>query len=45
MKEKKIMCVVLSMGLMSFKISTTMPLSNVTQKLKTALDVLLKYSV
>ena len=43
-REEKV-CVVLSVGLMIFKIFTTMPLSNVTQKLKTTLDVFSKYSV
>ena len=45
MKEKKLMYVVLSVGLMSFKISKIIPLCNVTQKLKVALDVFSKYSV
>jgi len=39
------MCVVSSVGLMSFKISTTMPLNNVTQKLKIGPYVFSKYSV
>ena len=43
-REEKV-CVVLSVGLMIFKIFTTMPLSNVTQKLKTTLDVFSKYIV
>ena len=44
MRKEKV-CVALSVGLVLFKIFTTMTLNIVTQKLKKILDVFSKYSV
>ena len=43
-KRKEKVCVALSVGLVLFKIFTTMTLNIVTQKLKKILDVFSKYS-
>ena len=45
LEKRKSMCAVLSVGLLIFKIFTTMLLSNVTQKLKTTLNVISKVTM
>ena len=45
LEKRKSICVVLLVGLLIFKIFTTMLLSNVTQKLKTTLNVIPKVTM